>query len=380
MENKLPTRERCLEIIQTSEVFYRTQTQVQGFDVEIYNYRLASYLDFLNNEAFELRGITFVLNPETKEWERNIALNKFFNVNQCQDWLYSDLKDKKVVDIKDKLDGSLITFVKLPNGEIVAKSKASFNSEQANMAQKIYDNDKNIRIYVNYALDKRIVPIFELVSPFNQIVLDYKETELILLQVRDGIDGEYFLGEDYEAPKEVKRRYHIKIAKTFKKPLDRLLLEKQTEKNIEGWVVVFDDGQMAKIKTDWYLTLHGSLTDGLKEHLLIKTILEESVDDLLSQLNEGEKRNFVESIISKITKQFNHLVLEFLTIRAKYFDEFQLDRKSFALAYSNNPLFGYIMKSISQGQVNDFAEKSVKDFLLRKTNSYEKAKEYLDSI
>lgn len=81
MKFHLPTREECQEIVKNSEAFYCINTIVQGFEVEVYNYRLASLDNFKEYNAFELRGLCFVKQP-TGTWERNILLNKFFNLNE----------------------------------------------------------------------------------------------------------------------------------------------------------------------------------------------------------------------------------------------------------------------------------------------------------
>lgn len=80
MKIYLPTREECQELVKNTEVFYCTKRNVNGFEVELYDYRLASFGDFVNNNAFELRGLCFVNNNGT--WERNILMNKFFNMNE----------------------------------------------------------------------------------------------------------------------------------------------------------------------------------------------------------------------------------------------------------------------------------------------------------
>ena len=96
---KLPTREQCQDIISKTEAFYCTKREVQGFEIELYDYRLASYTDYVNNNAFELRGLCFVNNNGT--WERNILMNKFFNLNETQDWMLDDVKDKKIEETKN---------------------------------------------------------------------------------------------------------------------------------------------------------------------------------------------------------------------------------------------------------------------------------------
>lgn len=79
MKFNLPTRERCQEIVNNSEAFYCTQRNIFGYNVELYDYRLASFGDFVNNEAWELRGLCFI-QDENGIWHRNILMNKFLTL------------------------------------------------------------------------------------------------------------------------------------------------------------------------------------------------------------------------------------------------------------------------------------------------------------
>jgi len=374
---KLPSREDCQRIVRQSDAFYCTQTEVNGYLVEIYNYRLASYNDFVQN-SFEMRGITFVYDSKKNEWKRHILLNKFFNVNENEDWLESKLKNKKVIKVQDKLDGSIISFVKFPDGSVRAKSKMSFDSEQAQMAQKLYDENASLRVLINEELDKGFTPIFELVSPYNQIVLEYNVTELVLLHIRD-IDGSYF-NETYK--KSRCSKFMINTAIKYPQghnDLDKLMKYKETVKDIEGWVVTFEDGQMAKIKTDWYNKRHGVISE-LRENQLIELILNEEIDDVLSMLsNDSEKRKQILEIQEIVDSIFNTKVVEFKELRRKYFNDFNEDRKSFAIKFKSNPLFGYVMKTLNESfrDVEKVAEAQVKTYILNNTNTLSKAKEFL---
>jgi hypothetical protein len=72
MKFNLLTREECQNIVNNSEAFYCTETTVDGFKVELYDYRLAGLTDFTENNAFELRGLCFVYDELTLTWERHI--------------------------------------------------------------------------------------------------------------------------------------------------------------------------------------------------------------------------------------------------------------------------------------------------------------------
>lgn len=397
MEFNLLTRDECQEIVKNSEAFYCTTTEVEGYLVEMYDYRLASYTDFEDNKAYELRGLTFIeVSPGV--WERNILMSKFFNCNQTINWMYEDLKDKKIVRVQDKLDGSIISFVKFPNGKVFAKSKMSFTSDQAIMAQEIYDTNQNVRVLVNTEIERGHVPIFELVSPNNQIVLEYDETKLVLLQIRNAETGEY-TNKDYM--NSICKSFMVEMAQDLLSNvqvlantkminalpekidvslLDVLLEQKEILEGIEGFITTFEDGQMAKIKTDWYLRLHGLIgPDAFRENLLIETILNGQIDDVLGNLVEGTKKDKIKDIEGIVNHKFNHYVQEYKNLRGLYFNKFDEDRKSFAMKYKQNEVFPLVMRNLNTSftEVEQIAEKSVKEFILNKTKRLKDAKDWL---
>ena len=237
----LPTRDECQAIIKDSEVFYCTETEVQGYKVEMYNYMLASAKDFTTPAHYEMRGITFIQNKDGN-WERFPALSKFFNINQNPGWMLDEVKDKKITNVQDKRDGSLITFVELPNGDIVAKSKMSFVSEQAQMANELIKDNLYMKRFLTWCFANSYTPIFELTSPHNQVVCLYDSTELTLLQVRD-VDGRYF---NADALNKICSEKIIPVATQYDYTLDELMKMKETEEGYEGFVVTFSDGQRQK--------------------------------------------------------------------------------------------------------------------------------------
>jgi len=378
----LPTRQECKDIVEKTEAFFVSETIVEGQKVEMYNYRLASLSDFVDYNAFELRGITFTQNSDDT-WERNILLNKFFNVSQTEGWMYDDLKNKKITRVQNKEDGSVISFCRFENGKVSAKSKMSFTSEQAVMAQEVYDKDEGIREFIENMMSEESTPIFELCSPHNQIVLEYFETELILLQVRNK-NGTYQSGDELEY---YTSNYGVQRAIQFSSRynnLDFLLKEKETsQENIEGWIVTFEDGQMAKIKTNKYLSLHGLIgPDAFRENLLVQTILNGNIDDVIAALVPGAKKDKIIAMDEKLTHHFNHLVVEFKELRRKYFQDFKEVRKDFAIAHSKDEAFSGVMKTLKTSfrDVEKTAEYQVKIYISRKCNSLNDAKKYLEGL
>ena len=142
----LPSYEEAVELCSYEESpFYETKIEVDGFPVSIFNYRLAQYSDFNepiksnpNLKAFEMRGLTFVFNKDGSLYKRFVLLEKFFNLNQVPDSMYSVIKNYKIRYVNNKEDGSIASFIKLPNGKVVGKSKMGFDNDQANGINKIY--------------------------------------------------------------------------------------------------------------------------------------------------------------------------------------------------------------------------------------------------
>lgn len=430
MEFKLPTKDECDAIVANCEAFYRADRVVEGQNVAIYDYRLASLSDFTDNEAFELRGLTFV-QEENGTWTRNILLNKFFNINQCSgrnivqvsygmkfnpdnikyegpidteayrnvtakmipqkervigkepSWMYEDVQHKKIVNLSNKEDGSIISFVKFANGKVRAKSKASFESDQAQAAQVIYERDTGMQELIERSMNLGYTVVFELVGPENQIVLEYQNTNLVLLQIRRE-NGEYVDSKTLESRA---KEFNCLLADQFPLSmmnLEDLLARKEIdESDIEGWILTFEDGQMAKIKTNKYMQMHGLIgPDAFRENLLIQTILDGNIDDVVSMLVPGEKKDKIIAMEEAVTHKFNHLVVEFKELRRKYFQDFGEVRKDFAIKHSKDECFSGVMKTLNESfrDVEKAAEDQVKIMILQRTNALGKAKDWIKAL
>jgi RNA ligase len=390
----IPTFQEAKAITDASEAFYFTTSVVNGYTVYIFNYRLATYDDFVKYDAYELRGLTFIEN--NNQYERFILLEKFFNIDQTPATLTSALKELEITAVNDKLDGSIIQFVKFPNGLVQAKSKMSFISEQAIMAQTYYERNIELQTFVASSFNDGFMPIFELVGRKNTIVIDYSNKmnnkelgfELRLIQIRNNNTGEYIKINNPETIKYLAKQ-GIACAEHFKKEkypelytVDSLNALSETIENIEGWVVQFSNGLKVKKKTAWYNRLHGSISE-LREDLIIELILNEQIDDILGMLNEGtEKRQSIEEIIKKVSHEFNHLVVEYKELRRKFFQDFAENRKMFVHKHQHNKMFSSVMKGLNKSgnSVEELAEAEIKKYILNKTKTLSKAKIFLEDI
>jgi RNA ligase len=179
----VPSYEEAVAICQRNPVFYETKHKVHGYDVSVFNYRLAMFDDFKRENAFEMRGLTFVFNHDGTLYKRFLGLHKFFNVNETEITQAHDIRNYEVINVSDKLDGSMITFIELPDGEIVPKTKNSFDGEQITMMKSLID--EAILSFVREQFKKRHCVFFEYTSPLNRIVIKYPVSSLSVIKIRD---------------------------------------------------------------------------------------------------------------------------------------------------------------------------------------------------
>jgi T4 RnlA family RNA ligase len=394
----IPSYEEAVEMCNKPDsAFYESKLEVDGFPVSIFNYRLAQFSDFnlpLENKpevkAFEMRGLTFVFNKDGSLYKRFVLLEKFFNLNQVPNSMYSVVKDYKIRYINNKEDGSIASFIQLPNGKIIGRSKMGFDNDQANGINRVYKTNKDVNSFVNWCLSNDIIAIFEYVSPQNRIVLRYSSEELILLRLRDNKTGKHI-----DIKENLDKIASIKIA-PFEddiKDLDHLIELTATQVDKEGSIVTCEDESgrdfFFKIKCPWYMERHGLLTNDIyREHIIIGYILDDKIDDILGQIPEDEKEAHlrIQKIISIVKRALNKKVVE---IQSAYNDFVKSgsDKKDYALNHRiGNKNFPFVMnmdkaeklKSMSKEEILDiYDDMESYEKALRRCQPYEMAVEWL---
>jgi T4 RnlA family RNA ligase len=390
--SKIPTYNEAVEMCSGEEAtFYESKYEVEGYPVSVFNYRLAQYKDFdmpipskPELKGFEMRGLTFVFNKDGTLFNRYVLLEKFFNLNQVPNSMYSVVKDYKIRYINNKEDGSIATFIKLPNGKIIGKSKMGFDNDQANGINKIYKTNPDVKSFVDWSLNNDIVPIFEYVAPHNRIVLRYSEEELILLRLRDNKTGKHI-----DIKEHLDKIGSIKIA-PFEddNTLDDLIEKSKTEVDKEGWIVQFDNDHMLKIKTDWYFQRHGLLTNDIyREHIIIGYILDDLIDDVIAQVPEDEKEAHlrINKIISIVKRTLRDKVDEMNLAYKEYVDS-GLSKKEYAIKNKTNPNFPFVMNLEKAENLKKMSREEILDIYddiesyersLKRCEPFEMAKEWL---
>ncbi len=176
----------------------------------------------------DARGL--ILSPEGFVVAR--GFRKFFNLSQLQTW------PEGKPEFWEKADGSLILAFDF-NGEVLCSTRGSFESPQAQWAATMIPRTFSPRSGFTYC--------FEAIYPGNRIVVDYGQSEeLVLLAVLDrgGMDRDDLkaeIGMLFRAA-----RFHG----------EREASELPHELAGEGFVLRWPCGTRAKVKLDEYLRVH----------------------------------------------------------------------------------------------------------------------------
>lgn len=321
------------------------------------------------NEAMEreCRGITF--NPDGTLAAR--TLHKFFNVGEREDTQPHSLQWAKVVRIMDKRDGSMVTPVRLPDGSIKFKTKKSFDTEEAALADQIMATTVGGTEWVDAMLSMGFTPTFEVTSPKFPIVLKYEKDELTLLQIRENATGRY-VSELGEGDKFTKNCPFPIIENLIEQFYDdgvpaklvswkKLKAAAEVRDGIEGWVIQFEDGEMVKLKTKWYNELHHAVTF-IRWRDIARAVCDDKADDLKGAFALTGRS--IEPIlkVERDIKASLDVVKQVVDHEVEYGIKWNLDAKGMALKHKHHVYFGLIMAKF-RGKEPDYMAWYVKNHL-----------------
>lgn len=320
-----------MSLVNTNETFFYKDFPLEDKIYRIFNYRLASYSDFLLPSALECRGIMYEIDTEGKAIRIACRpLKKFFNLYENPFTMDLVLNKDTVDNITVKEDGSLIsTFIH--NGELRLKSKMSLDSDQVIQATTWLNLPENKafkeELFRITSYDATIN--LEWTSPENRIVLQYSKPELKILNARynsDIIDiFEKSLSWDFNIP-EINK---MAVKNVNPDNIEQFISDIPEMKDIEGFVVLLKSGQRIKIKTADYLRKH-KIKDSIdNDSSLIEAILFESIDDTKILFADNQYvldriKKFEDIIIPK----YNHIES---IVNTFYEENKHLDRKSYAI-------------------------------------------------
>jgi T4 RnlA family RNA ligase len=350
----------------------------------VFNYRLASYTDFLKPSALDCRGTMFHV---TKEGEfialASLTPRKFFNWKENPMTMNLDLS--KVQYIMDKVDGSLMTtynpyFQTDEYPELIAllKSKTSLTSDQANAANVylLAVADASLSDFLTHMLFNHYSVSLEWTSPEHRIVVGYQEERLTVLEARSMSTGEEL---PYEQLQEKMKSFgcedHLVKITEFSDAEDFINSIAEMKGNIEGFVICMKDGQKIKIKTTEYSVLHHCKDSVTIPRRLYEVVVQEAHDDLRAMFSTDQYvLNRIDEYEALVKSVYAHIE----NGPVRFFNENrELGRKEYAIkGLAELPrMFFNIAMNLWQGKPTDYKEFLIKhydDFKVTEQDSFEK--------
>lgn len=345
-----------MDLCKTNEAFFYKDHVLDDQTYRIFNYRLASYTDFLLPAALECRGHMFNITVEDRPIVVCLPMQKFFNANE--NLMTTDLDFSNAKSIMDKRDDSLISTY-IHKGDVALKTKGSLTSDQAIAGTKWLNLVPALKkeLY-DYTLTSFTVNL-EWTAPDNRIVLNYKEPSLRILNIRSMIDGAYLDKEDIKKTAPMMYGLWVDLENEHLDDMDTFVNDIVNHTHKEGYVIQFDNGSLVKIKTEWYMIRHRVKDSINYDKHLIEAIVTESIDDVMSLFHDDQDTlDRINSMVAKVVPSFNHLME---TIEKFYDDHKDDDRKTYAIASKELP-DGYISLCMT---MYDHKEPDYRKFYMR---------------
>ncbi len=311
-------------LVASHEAFYFQQFESNGHIYRIYNYRLASYSDFLNPGALECRGVMFEVDNQGNPLRlAALPMEKFFNLNENPFTIGLDLT--QVDEILLKADGSLMSSY-IEDDKLKLKSKGSISSEQAIAAMNWLKEQRSLCGSLLSITNSGYTVNLEWCSPIHRIVISYPESHLKVLNVRCREDGEYL---PYNILVEIFGEHNVIERVQPKDPVGFIQQIPEMQDDIEGYVIRLKSGQRVKIKTNKYLSLHCAKESITNPRRLFEAIVEETVDDLRSMFyTDSTAMALIDEMQKKVDHIYNSMVNE---VENFYQQNKDLSRKDYAL-------------------------------------------------
>ena len=227
--------------------------------------------------------------------------HKFFNVNEREETQTHEIDMSQPHVIMEKMDGSMIRPI-LVDGYLRLATKMGVTEVSMQAEEWLAAQNSSLKEWLRFYMHHGYTPIFEWISPFNQIVLAYEEADLVLLAIRENVTGKYLdLNEELAeifCPFTVVPCYGSMEGNI----VDYINRQREAEGR-EGDIIRFADGHMLKVKNDWYVRIHKTMDRVQFDRNIVDLIINEEVDDVVPMLPQ-EQVNRIRDFETRFWKAF----------------------------------------------------------------------------
>lgn len=254
--------------------------QKDGYTVVDYVYAAPDTFD--NPIRLECRGLKF--GPDGRIIAR--PFQKFFNCGEKPSCTAENLDLSKPHIVMEKLDGSMI-HPAIVNGEVCFMTRMG-RTDVARKAERHLGG--KVKAMCRTALEIGETPIFEFTAPDNRIVIQYAESSLTLLALRDNVTGRYINQATVNSVANWMNVSAVSIHEMSDDP-KLFLHHARSIKGMEGFVIRFADGFMVKAKGEDYVLKHRAKESILQEKNVLALIVRDELDDVLPLLDSQDRSN-----------------------------------------------------------------------------------------
>jgi RNA ligase len=315
----------------------------------------------------ECRGLIFDLDGNLM----SRPFHKFFNVGEREETQSHAIDLSVGHTIMEKMDGSMIRPL-LVDGYLRLGTKMGITTVAMQAEEFLATQSLEKKEWLRKCVEDSVTPLFEWISPDNQIVLDYDEPELVYLGTRCNTSGWYMMDESCPFP-TVPQYGSLELG------LNDYMDIARKQESREGDIIRFADGHMVKIKNDWYVRIHKCMDRIRFDRNIVDLIINEEVDDIVPLLPEKEiakVRDFETRFWEAFKLTEENLMLRFLEAKTNYGE----DRKRIALEFiptlENKMDAPIIFKMLDGIDLREFMIKIVRDSVSNNTK-WDKTAEWL---
>lgn len=372
---------------------------IEGYDefvvLEKENYTVIDY-NFMDSHTFsdfrssekgldstsirrECRGLIFDSNGVLI----SRAFHKFFNVGEREETLVDSIDWSRPHTVTVKRDGSMIRPLSTVDGGFRLATRKGI-TDVAKMAENymMANPEYRYRELCESTIASDLVCIFEFHSVDNMVVIDYGNPFMELLAIRHLHTGEYL---SYDKVCAFALTCNVPVVPQVEVDLTKpnsFLDSVKGEVDSEGYVIRFHDGQIVKVKNDWYVQLHHVVSGLNQERNMVRLALNNEIDDILAVLPDNRRiqvQEFVDIFWDRY-KLFKTLCFNaWDSVDADVMADLDESRKAYALRIQKEDKFMQpILFKFLDVDDNVQREEFLKQFVLNKTNKTKLFDDFID--